>query len=91
MHCSIPGRRLLIRRKEKRDGCSRIPEGSHVYYVHSYYLRAEDPSIVTARSEYGIGFDASIECGNVFACQFHPEKSERIGMQILRNFLQVNA
>ncbi len=68
-----------------------IPEGSYVYYVHSYYLRAEDPSIVTARSEYGIGFDASVEYGNVFACQFHPEKSERIGMQILRNFLQVNA
>lgn len=68
-----------------------VPEGSYVYYVHSYYLRAEDPSIVTARSEYGLAFDASIECGNVFACQFHPEKSERIGMQILRNFLQVNA
>lgn len=66
-----------------------IPEGSHVYYVHSYYLQAKDPSIVKARSEYGVSFDASVESGNVFACQFHPEKSEKVGMQILKNFLEV--
>ena len=66
-----------------------IPEHSHVYFVHSYYLKAADPDIVAARSDYGIPFDASVEAGNVFACQFHPEKSERIGMQILRNFLSV--
>ena len=67
-----------------------VPEHTHVYFVHSYYLKAEDPSIVAARSDYGIPFDASVESGNVFACQFHPEKSERIGMQILRNFLEVS-
>ncbi len=67
-----------------------VPEGSHVYYVHSYYLKAEDPAIVTAQSEYGVCFDASVEQGNIFACQFHPEKSERIGMQILQNFLQIS-
>ncbi len=66
-----------------------IPEGEYVYFVHSYYLEAQDPSIVTARAEYGITYDASVEEGNVFACQFHPEKSERVGMQILRNFLSV--
>lgn len=66
-----------------------IPEHSHVYFVHSYYLQSGDPGIVAARSDYGIAFDASVEAGNVFACQFHPEKSERIGMQILRNFLEV--
>ena len=66
-----------------------IPEGEYVYFVHSYYLEAQDPSIVTARAKYGITYDASVEEGNVFACQFHPEKSERVGMQILRNFLSV--
>ncbi len=66
-----------------------IPEGEYVYFVHSYYLEAKDPSIVTARAEYGITYDASVEQGNVFACQFHPEKSERVGMEILRNFLRI--
>lgn len=66
-----------------------VSEGSYVYFVHSYYLRAEDPSIVTATAQYGVTVHASVEHGNVFACQFHPEKSERVGMQILRNFLSV--
>ncbi len=66
-----------------------IPEGEYVYFVHSYYLEAKEPSIVTARAEYGITYDASVEQGNVFACQFHPEKSERVGMEILRNFLRI--
>ncbi len=66
-----------------------IPEHSYVYFVHSYYLKATDPSIVAARTEYGVQIDASVESGNVFACQFHPEKSENVGMQILRNFLAV--
>ena len=66
-----------------------VPEGSHVYFVHSYYLKAQDPEIVKARAEYGISFDASVEQNNVFACQFHPEKSERVGMKILKNFLNV--
>ncbi len=66
-----------------------VPEGSYVYYVHSYYLQASDASIVKARSEYGVSFDASVEKGNVFACQFHPEKSEKVGMRILKNFLEV--
>ncbi len=66
-----------------------VPEHSFVYFVHSYYLKAQDPSIVTAATRYSVSIDASVERGNVFACQFHPEKSERIGMQILRNFLAV--
>lgn len=66
-----------------------IPEGSYVYFVHSYYLKADDPSIVTARCSYGADFDASVECGNVFACQFHPEKSGRTGLMILKNFLEI--
>lgn len=66
-----------------------LPEGSYVYFVHSYYLRAEDPAIVTARTRYGVDIDASVESGNVFACQFHPEKSEAAGMKILQNFLTI--
>ena len=66
-----------------------IPEGSYVYFVHSFYLRAEDPSIVTASTQYGVDIDAAVESGNVFACQFHPEKSEAVGMKILGNFLAI--
>ncbi len=66
-----------------------LDEGAYVYFVHSYYLRAEDPSIVTARTQYGVSIDAAVEKGNVFACQFHPEKSEAVGMKILGNFLAV--
>lgn len=66
-----------------------VPEHSYVYFVHSYYLRAADPSIVCAQTVYGVNIDASVESGNVFACQFHPEKSEAVGMQILRNFLRI--
>ena len=62
--------------------------GAHpyVYFVHSYYLKAADPAIVAATTEYSTTIHASVEQGNVFACQFHPEKSGRIGLQILKNF-----
>ncbi len=66
-----------------------IPEGSFVYFVHSYYLAAEDPAIVAARTEYGVEIHAAVERGNVFACQFHPEKSSEIGLQILKNFAEM--
>ena len=65
----------------------KIPENSYVYFVHSYYLQAADPGIVTAATEYGTYIHASVEKDNVFACQFHPEKSSDVGMQILRNFI----
>lgn len=58
----------------------------YVYFVHSYYLQAADEDIVTACTEYGTHIHASVEKGNVFACQFHPEKSSDVGMGILRNF-----
>lgn len=66
-----------------------IPDKSYVYFVHSYYLKADDPSIVRATTEYGVTIDASVEQGNVFATQFHPEKSSNTGLQILRNFTEV--
>ena len=67
-----------------------IPEETYVYFVHSYYLHAEDPSVVTATTEYGIRIDASVEKENLFACQFHPEKSSSWGLKILENFLTVH-
>ncbi|MDE7418556.1 MAG: imidazole glycerol phosphate synthase subunit HisH [Lachnospiraceae bacterium] len=64
-----------------------ISEDSYVYFVHSYYLQAEEPEIVTATTEYAVQIHASVEKENVFACQFHPEKSSDVGLQILRNFV----
>ena len=66
-----------------------LTEEPYVYFVHSYYLKAEDPEIVKATTEYGVTIDASVEQGNVFACQFHPEKSSRVGLKILENFAKL--
>jgi len=66
-----------------------IEEESYVYFVHSYYLQADDPSIVVAQTNYGVDIQASVEKDNVFACQFHPEKSSGVGMTILKNFIQI--
>ena len=63
-----------------------INEGAFVYFVHSYYLQAKEPSIVTATTEYGCHIHASVEKDNIFACQFHPEKSSTVGLKILKNF-----
>ena len=67
-----------------------IPEDACVYFVHSYYLRAEEPEIVKAFSFYGTEIHASVEKGNVFACQFHPEKSSQTGLKILENFAKID-
>lgn len=66
-----------------------IPEGEYVYFVHSYYLKARDERIVKASTEYGVTIHASVEKDNVYACQFHPEKSSQIGMKILQNFVNI--
>ncbi len=64
-----------------------IKEGAYVYFVHSYYLKATDEQIVACSTEYGTHIHAAVECGNVYACQFHPEKSSEVGLQILKNFI----
>ena len=66
-----------------------IDENSFVYFVHSYYLQAKEPEIVVASTEYGVTIQASVEKGNVFACQFHPEKSSTVGLKILENFISI--
>ena len=63
-----------------------VPGESYVYFVHSYYLQAGDPADVAATTEYGATIHAAVEHGNLCACQFHPEKSGDVGMQILKNF-----
>ena len=66
-----------------------IDEGAYVYFVHSYYLDAADKGIVVATTEYNTQIDAAVESGNVFACQFHPEKSSDVGLHILKNFIEL--
>lgn len=66
-----------------------ITEHSYVYFVHSYYLDAEDKDVVVATTEYGVQVEASVEYKNVFACQFHPEKSSDVGLKILDNFIHL--
>lgn len=66
-----------------------IKEDSYVYFVHSYYLNAEDEDIIMATTDYGTLIHASVEKDNVFACQFHPEKSSEVGMTILKNFIAI--
>ena len=66
-----------------------IPEQTYVYFVHSYYLQAEEPEIVKAVTDYSTCIHASVEKDNVFACQFHPEKSSRYGLKILENFARI--
>ena len=67
-----------------------ITEDAYVYFVHSYYLEAKEENIVVATTEYGTKIHASVEKGNVFACQFHPEKSSSVGLKILENFLKIS-
>lgn len=66
-----------------------IEENAYVYFVHSYYLKAKDEAIVKASTEYGVHIHASVEKDNVFACQFHPEKSSDVGLHILKNFVEL--
>ncbi|GLC79453.1 imidazole glycerol phosphate synthase subunit HisH [Lacrimispora brassicae] len=66
-----------------------IDSGAYVYFVHSYYLEADREDHVAASAEYGVRFGASVEQGNLFACQFHPEKSSDTGLKILKNFIQL--
>ena len=74
--------------KENRllDG---LPKGSYMYFVHSFYVKAAERSDVSAISEYGLIFDAAVERGNIFGCQFHPEKSGAAGLVILINFIEI--
>jgi glutamine amidotransferase len=68
-----------------------IPSGSYVYFVHSFFPIPVDPAIVATRTTYGESFASAVWKENVFATQFHPEKSQRIGLQLLKNFVEAAA
>ena len=75
-----------------KDGASLfkgVPDNSYVYFVHSYYLESSDKEDVVATTDYSVNIHASVEHNNVFACQFHPEKSSKIGLRILDNFIKL--
>jgi len=63
-----------------------IPNGSYFYFVHSYYVKPEDPGVVATSTDYGGEFTSSVWKDNIFACQFHPEKSQNLGLAMLREF-----
>ena len=67
-----------------------IPDMSRFYFVHSYYVHARDRSLLAGSVEYGVSADAALARDNLFAVQFHPEKSAAAGLQLLKNFLQWN-
>ena len=67
-----------------------LEEGSYVYFVHSFCAVADDPKTVIAQTDYGMPVTAAVQKGNVYGCQFHPEKSGEVGLQILRNFGGLN-
>ncbi|MDD6328599.1 MAG: imidazole glycerol phosphate synthase subunit HisH, partial [Lachnospiraceae bacterium] len=64
-------------------------ENAYVYFVHSYYLKSKELSDVAATTHFSVDIHAAVERDNVFACQFHPEKSSKVGLQILKNFVEL--
>lgn len=68
-----------------------LGDAAHVYFVHSYYVEPADPSVVALTCDYGVEFCAAVRRGNIFATQFHPEKSQRVGLTLLRNFVAAPA
>jgi glutamine amidotransferase len=68
-----------------------IRDGEFFYFVHSYFVKPKDESVVLTESDYGIRFCSSVEKENIFATQFHPEKSQRAGLKLLENFVKLVA
>ena len=66
-----------------------LPQEVYVYFVHSYYVVPSDPEIIATQTDYGVEFASSVAQDNIFACQFHPEKSQKIGLRILNNFARL--
>jgi len=66
-----------------------VRDGSYLYFVHSYFPEPSDSTLVCTRTEYGVRFASMIWAGNIFACQFHPEKSQAVGLKILENFVRL--
>jgi glutamine amidotransferase len=80
-----------IRKHQQPPHLRGVPDGAYVYFVHSYYVVPTDAALTATSTEYGIGFTSAIAHGNVFATQYHPEKSQAVGLKILENFGQLVA
>lgn len=75
---------------KQKNGIFKDIEGEpYVYFVHSFYLKAQDKDIVAATTQYGVEIDAAVQKGNVIATQFHPEKSGEVGLKMLKNFVEM--
>ncbi|MEE3438350.1 MULTISPECIES: imidazole glycerol phosphate synthase subunit HisH [Ruminococcus] len=75
---------------KQKDGIFKDIEGEpYVYFVHSFYLKAQDKDIVAATTQYGVEIDAAVQKGNIIATQFHPEKSGEVGLKMLKNFVEM--
>jgi glutamine amidotransferase len=77
-----------LRKRKDTDVLSDVADGAYVYFVHSYYPVPEDPSVVATTTQYGLEFASSVAVGNLYASQFHPEKSQKVGLALLRGFLR---
>ena len=78
---------IKIKKDARLLGC--LKGEPYMYFVHSYYVKAADPACVAAVTDYGVTFDASVERGSLFGCQFHPEKSGEAGLAVLRRFTEM--
>ena len=78
---------IKIKKDARLLGC--LKGEPYMYFVHSYYVKAADPACVAAVTDYGVTFDASVEQGGLFGCQFHPEKSGEAGLAVLRRFTEL--
>jgi glutamine amidotransferase len=76
--------------KRRPPSFAGVDDGSNVYFVHSYYVKPDDSSVIATTTDYGIEFCSSVWRDNVVATQFHPEKSQAIGLQILKNFAELS-
>lgn len=75
---------------KQKNGIFKGIEGEpYVYFVHSFYLKAQDKDIVAATTQYGVEIDAAVQKGNIIATQFHPEKSGEVGLKMLKNFVEM--
>lgn len=75
---------------KQKNGIFKDIEGEpYVYFVHSFYLKAQDKNIVAATTQYGVEIDAAVQKGNIIATQFHPEKSGEVGLKMLKNFVEM--
>lgn len=79
----------LVQKKESSPLTESFDEEYRFYFVHSYYVKAEDEKNVILRTTYGVTFDSALQRENIFGAQFHPEKSHRFGMQLFKNFAQI--